>query len=64
MQNSGVECDAQQSVRGLSSGEDLVKFAEENEIDHIFLGIKKKSRAQKPSSAPLPDLSSLRPRVL
>jgi nucleotide-binding universal stress UspA family protein/CheY-like chemotaxis protein len=47
MEYAGIECDAQQSVRGLSAGEDLVKFANENEIDHIFLGIKKKSRAQK-----------------
>lgn len=47
MEYSGLECEAQQSVRGLSAGEDLVKFAEENDIDHIFLGIKKKSRAQK-----------------
>jgi CheY-like chemotaxis protein/nucleotide-binding universal stress UspA family protein len=47
METSGVQCDAQQSVRGLSAGEDLVKFAQENEINHIFLGIKKKSRAQK-----------------
>jgi nucleotide-binding universal stress UspA family protein/CheY-like chemotaxis protein len=47
MENSGIQFDIQQSVRGLSAGEDLVKFARENEIDHIFLGIKKKSRAQK-----------------
>ena len=47
MENSKVKCDAQQSVRGFSPGEDLVKFAEENEIDHIFLGIRKKSKAQK-----------------
>jgi len=47
MEHSNVQCDAQQSVRGLSPSEDLVKFAEENEIDHIFLGIKKKSKAQK-----------------
>jgi nucleotide-binding universal stress UspA family protein/CheY-like chemotaxis protein len=47
MEKSGVQCDAQQSVRGLSPGEDIVKFARENKIDHIFLGIKKKSRAQK-----------------
>ncbi len=47
MENSGIQCDAQQSVRGLSSGEDLVQFAGENDIDHIFLGIRKKSRAQK-----------------
>ena len=42
MENSKVQCDAQQSVRGFSPGEDLVKFAEENEIDQIFLGIRKK----------------------
>lgn len=47
MENSGIKCDTQQSVRGLSAGEDLVKFAEENGIDHIFMGIRKKSRAQK-----------------
>lgn len=44
---AGLECEAQQSVRGLSPSEDLVKFAKENEIDQIFLGIRKKSRAQK-----------------
>lgn len=47
MEHSGVEFDAQQSVRGLSPGEDLVRFARENDIDHIFLGIKKTSRTQK-----------------
>ncbi|MCG8683913.1 MAG: universal stress protein [Desulfobacterales bacterium] len=47
MENSGIQCESQQSVRGMSAGEDLVKFAKENDIDHIFLGIRKKSRAQK-----------------
>lgn len=47
MEDAGVECDALQSVRGLSAGEDLVKFAQENDIKHIFLGIKKRSRVQK-----------------
>ncbi|WP_022665004.1 universal stress protein [Desulfospira joergensenii] len=47
MENSGIQCECLQSVRGLSAGEDLVKFARENDIDHIFLGIRKKSRAQK-----------------
>ncbi len=47
MTKAGLKCDAQQSVRGLSPAEDLVQFAQENEIDQIFLGIKKKSRAQK-----------------
>jgi len=47
MEDGGIECDALQSVRGLSAGEDLVKFAQENDIGHIFLGIKKRSRVQK-----------------
>ncbi len=47
MEYSGIQCDCQQSVRGLSAGEDLVKFAVENDIDHIFLGLRKKSRARK-----------------
>jgi nucleotide-binding universal stress UspA family protein/CheY-like chemotaxis protein len=47
MQDSGVECDVQQSVRGLSPGEDIIKFARDNDIVHIFLGVRKKSRAQK-----------------
>jgi nucleotide-binding universal stress UspA family protein/CheY-like chemotaxis protein len=47
MENSNIQCEAQQSVRGLSPGEDLIKFTKENEIDHIFLGIRKKSKAQK-----------------
>ena len=47
MENSGIKCEVQQSVRGLSAGEDLVKFAKENDINHIFLGIRKTSRAQK-----------------
>lgn len=47
LENSGIQCDTQQSVRGFSPGEDLVRFAQENDMDHIFLGIRKKSRAQK-----------------
>ena len=43
----GVSCAVHQLVRGLSPGEDIVKFAEDNGIDFIFVGIEKKSRAQK-----------------
>ncbi|KJS32294.1 MAG: hypothetical protein VR64_07135 [Desulfatitalea sp. BRH_c12] len=42
-----VACEAVQLARGLSPGEDLVKFAQENGVEHIFLGIQKKSRTQK-----------------
>ncbi len=47
MKDAGVECEVQQSVRGFSPGEDLVAFAKEKDVDHIFLGIKKTSRTQK-----------------
>jgi nucleotide-binding universal stress UspA family protein len=43
----GVECEIQQMVRGLTPGEDLVKFAEENQIDQIYVGIEKKSKTSK-----------------
>ena len=44
---AGVVCAVHQLVRGLSPGEDVVKFAEDNGTDFIFVGIEKKSRAQK-----------------
>ena len=43
----GIQCEAIQLARGLSPGEDIVKFAADNGIDMIFLGIMKRSRAQK-----------------
>lgn len=42
-----VECETHQLARGFTPGEDLVKFAEENQIDQIFVGIEKKSRTSK-----------------
>ena len=46
-QDSGIEFEAQQLARGYSPGEDLVKFAEDNEIDQMFVGIEKKSKTRK-----------------
>ena len=43
----GIECEVEQLVRGLTPGEDIVLFAEENDIDQIFVGIRKKSRTSK-----------------
>jgi nucleotide-binding universal stress UspA family protein len=43
----GVECETHQMARGLTPGEDLVRFAEEKQIDQIFVGIEKKSRTSK-----------------
>ncbi len=42
-----LECEVHQMVRGLSPGEDIIKFAEDNSIDHIFVGVEKKSKTQK-----------------
>jgi len=42
-----VVCEGVQLARGLNPGEDLVKFADDNGIDHIFLGVEKKSRTRK-----------------
>jgi nucleotide-binding universal stress UspA family protein len=43
----GVECLVEQLARGLMPGEDIVLFAEENDIDQIYVGIRKKSRTSK-----------------
>ncbi len=42
-----IACETVQLARGLAPGEDLVKFAEDNSVDHIFLGVEKKSRTRK-----------------
>ena len=42
-----IQCETLQLARGLSPGEDIVKFSGDNAIDVIFLGIEKKSRARK-----------------
>jgi nucleotide-binding universal stress UspA family protein len=47
LKRDGIQCKTEQLVRGLAPGEDLVKFAEENEIDHLFVGIQKKSKTRK-----------------
>jgi len=47
IEEEGIECDTYQLARGLTPGEDIVNFADENDIDHIFMGVEKKSKAQK-----------------
>ena len=43
----GIDCEVEQLARGLAPGEDIVLFAEENEVDQIYVGIRKKSRTSK-----------------
>jgi len=47
MKEKGIDCETHQLARGLSPGEDLVRFAQDNGIDLIFVGIQKKSKTQK-----------------
>jgi nucleotide-binding universal stress UspA family protein len=47
LEEQGIECETHQMVRGFTPGEDLVKFAEENQIDQIYVGIEKKSKTSK-----------------
>ena len=44
---NGVECQVEQLARGLMPGEDIILYAEENDIDQIYVGIRKKSRTSK-----------------
>ncbi len=47
LKEKGVSCETHQLARGRSPGEDVVSFAEEKEIDQIFVGVEKRSRTQK-----------------
>ena len=43
----GIVGDTELSVRGLEAGEDLVRWAHENEIDEIIIGIRRVSKVGK-----------------
>jgi nucleotide-binding universal stress UspA family protein len=47
MSSDGLDCEVEQLARGLTPGEDIVLYAEENDIDQIYVGIRKKSRTSK-----------------
>ncbi len=47
LKEEGTACEVTQLARGLSPGEDIVFFAEENNVDLIYVGIQKKSRTSK-----------------
>jgi nucleotide-binding universal stress UspA family protein len=47
LSKNGIECEVEQLARGLMPGEDIVLYAEENDIDQIYVGIRKKSRTSK-----------------
>jgi nucleotide-binding universal stress UspA family protein len=47
LDDAGAEHEVHEMARGLSPGEDIVAFAQENKIDQIFVGIEKRSKTRK-----------------
>ncbi len=43
----GITCESHLMIRGLSPGEDLVRFADENSVDLVFVGVKRRSKVSK-----------------
>jgi len=46
-EENGVECETHVLIRGLTAGEDIVRYAREQKVDEIIIGIKKKSKVGK-----------------
>jgi len=47
LKEEGFECETMLSVRGLETGEDIIKIAEEKEAGEIIMGIQRKSKVGK-----------------
>ena len=47
MKDRGINVDTHLLIRGLKPGEDLVKYADENDIDAIFIGVRRRSKVGK-----------------
>ena len=46
-QENGIDCEPHFLVRGLNPGEDLVKFANEYDVNEIIIGVRKRSKVGK-----------------
>lgn len=46
-EEDGIECNTHLLIRGLPAGEDLVGFANENQVDQIVVGVKRRSKVGK-----------------
>ena len=47
LQKEGVSCETHLLVRGLPPGEDIVRFAEEQKIDTIIIGVRRRTQVGK-----------------
>ena len=45
--DNNLTCNTHLLIRGLNPGEDLVEFAEENQVDEIVVGVKRRSKVGK-----------------
>jgi nucleotide-binding universal stress UspA family protein len=46
-EEDNIACNTHLLIRGLSAGEDVVEFANENEVDEIIVGVKRRSKVGK-----------------
>lgn len=47
LKEEGVACETLMSVRGLETGEDIVRIAEEKQAEEIVIGVQRKSKVGK-----------------
>ena len=46
-EKDGVACKTHLLIRGMTPGEDLVKFAEDTQVDQVIVGVKRRSKVGK-----------------
>jgi nucleotide-binding universal stress UspA family protein len=47
LEEENVSCETHLLIRGLSAAEDLVQFAEDNQVDEIIIGVRRRSKVGK-----------------
>jgi len=47
LEEENIKCETHLLIRSLSPGEDLVKFAEDNQINEIIVGVRRRSKVGK-----------------
>ena len=47
LEEDNIDCETHLLIRGLSPGEDLVQFAEDNQINEVIVGVRRRSKVGK-----------------
>jgi len=47
LEKDGISCQTHLLIRGMTPGEDIVEFAEQNEVDEIVIGVRRRSKVGK-----------------